>query len=201
MDSMQAMCDRAILIEDGVIELAGDPAAVASRYLQINLAGPEGPPKVIAQAEDVHHAARITRVWLEDSDGNRTRALEHGAPIRLNVEIETAQALRHPVVAFEICAADGAQVFCAPAALAQDTGQIEAGEQVRFKATVSNLLTPGRYFVNCSLSQRGLDEVDLRRPAAEFVIRGEHQFGYVELEWESEVERRRQAETMEATDQ
>jgi ABC-type polysaccharide/polyol phosphate transport system ATPase subunit len=202
MDSMQAMCDRAILIEDGVIELAGDPAAVGSRYMQINLAGPEGLPAVkVREAEDVRHAAKITRVWLEDSDGNRTRGIEQGAPIRLNVEIETAQALRHPVVAFEICAADGAQVFCAPAALAEDTGHLEAGERVHFKATVSNLLTPGTYFVNCSLSQRGLDEVDLRRPAAEFVIRGEHQFGYVELEWESEVERHKQAEALEAVDQ
>jgi len=201
MDSMQAMCDRAILIEDGVIELAGDPAAVGSRYMQINLAGPDGPPKVIAAADDVRHAAEITRVWLEDSDGNRTRGIDQRSPIRLNIEIEAAEPIRHPVVAFEICAADGAQVFCAPAALAEDTGRLEAGEQVRFKATVSNLLTPGRYFVNCSLTQRGLDEVDLRRPAAEFVVRGEHQFGYVELEWESEVERRRQAEAVEAVDQ
>jgi len=201
MDSMQAMCDRAILIENGVIELAGDPAAVGSRYMQINLAGPEGAPKVIAQAEDARHAARITRVWLEDSDGNRTRGIEHGAPIRLNVEIEAAQPIRHPVVAFEICAADGAQLFGTPVAIAEDTGQLEAGEQVRFKATVSNRLTPGRYFVNCSLSQRGLDEVDLRRPAAEFVVRGEHQFGHMDLEWESEVERGRQAEAVEAMDQ
>jgi len=201
MDSMQAMCDRAILIEDGVIELAGDPAAVGSRYLQINLAGPDGPPKVIAEAEDVRHAAEITRVWLEDSEGNRTRGIDQRSPIRLNVEIEAAEPIRHPVLAFEICSADGAQLFGTPAALAEDSGRLEAGDQVLFKATVSNLLTPGRYFVNCSLSQRGLDEVDLRRPAAEFVVRGEHQFGYVELEWESEVERRQPAEAVEAVDQ
>jgi ABC-2 type transport system ATP-binding protein len=198
MDSLQSMCDRAILIEDGVVELAGDPDPVAHRYLQINLAGPEGPPPIAV--DGAHGAARIARTWLEDPSGERTRGFEHGSPIRLCVEVDVRERLRHPVLAFEICAADGTQIFCAPAALAEDTGELAPGERVRFQAIVSNQFTPGRYLVNCALSQSGIEAIDLRRPAAQFAVTGEHQFGYVELEWEHEIERTSRAGAVRAAD-
>jgi hypothetical protein len=139
-------------------------------------------------------------VILQDSEGGRARGFDHGTPIHLLVEVEALRRIVHPVIAVEICAADGTQLFCAPAALAEDTGELEAGERVRFRATVSNLLTPGKYRVNCALSQRGIDAIDLRRPAAEFAVRGEHRFGYVELDWESEVERQPRAGAVKAAD-
>jgi ABC-2 type transport system ATP-binding protein len=201
MDSLQSMCDRAILIEDGVIELAGDPDAVAHRYLQINLAGPDGPPPITVDGAGARGAARIARTWLEDASGERARRFEHGSPIHLCVEVEALRRIVHPVLAFEICAADGTQVFCAPAALAEDTGHLEAGEQVRFRATMPNLFTPKKYLVNCALSQSGIDAIDLRRPAAEFTVTGDHQFGYVELDWECEIERQPRTGGVEAADE
>jgi hypothetical protein len=87
-----------------------------------------------------------------------------------------------------------------PVALAEDTGVLEAGEHTVFRATVSNLLTPGRYMVNYGLSQSGIDDLDLRRPASEFLVTGKHQFGYVDLGWEFEIERTPRAETLEAVD-
>jgi ABC-type polysaccharide/polyol phosphate transport system ATPase subunit len=201
MESMQAMCDRAILIEDGVIELAGDASAVGARYMQINLAGPDGPPPIeIDVGSRAAGAARIARTWLEDSSGERVRRFERGAPIVLCVEIEVARRIERPVLACEICAADGAQLFGVPVALAEDTGVLEAGEHTVFRATVSNLLTPGRYMVNYGLSQSGIDDLDLRRPASEFLVTGKHQFGYVDLGWEFEIERTPRAETLEAVD-
>jgi ABC-type polysaccharide/polyol phosphate transport system ATPase subunit len=200
MDSLQAMCDHAILIEDGVIELAGEPDAVAHRYFQINLAGSDGAPAVRPDLGSARGAGRIAKVILQDSEGGRARGFDHGTPIHLLVEVEALRRIVHPVIAVEICAADGTQLFCAPAALAEDTGELEAGERVRFRATVSNLLTPGKYRVNCALSQRGIDAIDLRRPAAEFAVRGEHRFGYVELDWESEVERQPRAGAVKAAD-
>ncbi len=200
MDSLKAMCDRAILIEDGVIELAGDADPVAHRYLQINLSGPDGPPPIAVDGGGAQDAARIARTWLEDSSGERARSFEHGSPTRLCVDIDVRARIERPVLAFEICAADGTQVFGAPLALAEQDGRLEAGEQVEVRATVSNLLTPGRYVVNCALSQNGIDAVDLLRPAAQFVVTGEHQFGYVELEWECEIERRPRASAVEAVD-
>ena len=41
MESLKSLCDRAILIEDGVIDLDGDPEEVARRYLELNFSGPE----------------------------------------------------------------------------------------------------------------------------------------------------------------
>lgn len=200
MDSLQAMCDHAILIEDGVIDLAGEPDAVANRYYQINLAGPDGPPPIAASGRAAPGMARIARAWVEDSNGERARRFKHGSPIQLCVEIEVEQRILRPVLAFEVCAIDGTQVFGTPVALAEREGMLDAGERVTVRITMPNLFTPKRYLVNCALSQSGIDEVDLRRPAADFVVTGRHQFGYVELDWECEIEREPRPSAVEVAD-
>ncbi len=200
MDSLQAMCDHAILIENGVIELAGDADAVAHRYLQINLAGPEGPPPLGVDGAGPRGTARIKKAWLEDSSGERARRFEHGSLMHLFVEIEVERRIRHPVLAFEICAVDGTQVSGAPIALAEEDGNLDAGERVVVRITMPNLFTPKRYVVNCALSESGIDELDLRRPAVEFAVTGEHQFGYVELDWRWEIAREGRPSTIGAGD-
>jgi len=189
MESLRSQCDRAILIDDGVIDRAGDPTEVAYRYLQINFAGLAGAPPADTDGAPRGIPGRIAEVWLENADGERPRSFEHGSPVHLTARIEARERIDYPVFAFEICAADGTRVFGAPAALAEHTGSLEAGETVTFRAALSNPLTPGSYVVNCSLSRRGVDLIDLRRPAAELKVWGEHRFGYVELEWDCQVER------------
>ena len=191
--SLQRFCDRAILIEDGLIDVEGDPERVARRYLQINFAGtavadPDG-------AGDSLTAGRIVDVRLEDSSGGRPRGFEQGTPIHLVAEIEAREEIERPGFGFEIVSTDGTRVFATPvppAEIAQPGRSLAPGERVTFRATITNPLTPGSYVVNCSLSQRGngFDVLDLRRPGAPLIVWGvKRTMGYVDLEWRYEVER------------
>ena len=56
MESLRILCDHAILIEDGVIELDGDPTDVAKRYLQLNFADHRPGPTPVRMAPAVRMA-------------------------------------------------------------------------------------------------------------------------------------------------
>jgi hypothetical protein len=203
MESLKSLCDRAILIEDGVIDVAGDPEEVARRYLEINFSGPARAAS--ASADGARAAASsIADVWLEDSDGERTRDFEHGSPIHLVAEIEAKEEIEHPGFGFEICASDRARVFAVVGRpIRHSNGKLEPGERVRIRARIENPLAPDSYVINCSLWRGDRpDLVELRHPAAELVVRGDQrQPGYVELgwEWECEIESERPIDPMEAT--
>jgi ABC-2 type transport system ATP-binding protein len=193
MESLQSLCDRAILIEDGVIDVDGDPEGVARRYLELNFSGPE---RAAAASTDGGRAAasRIADVWLENSEGERVREFEHGSPIHLVAVIEANGKMDRPEFGFEICASDRARVFAAMRQpIRGPSGKLEPGDRVRITAKIENPLAPDSYAINCSLWRgTGPDLVEFRRPAAELVVWGaQQQPGYVELDWECEIESER----------
>jgi ABC-type polysaccharide/polyol phosphate transport system ATPase subunit len=194
-ESLQRLCDRAILIQDGVIDIAGDPDDVAHRYLEINFAGDAEPLPAAGDGAGTARRARIADVWLEDSEGGRPRGFAHGAPLHLIAVLEAAEEIDRPGFGFEICSTDGTRVFATPvppASVGGEDDRLQAGERITVRATVANPLTPGSYTINCSLSQHdnGFDVVHLREPALEFVVWGTRRTaGYVELDWDCEVER------------
>jgi ABC-2 type transport system ATP-binding protein len=200
MESLKSLCDRAILLEDGVIDLAGDPEEVAQRYLHLNFSGPARAASPSTDGARAAPASRIANVWLENSDGERTRDFEHGSPIHLVAELEAKEDVERPGFGFEIRASDRARVF---AVLRQpirgSNGKLEPGERVRIRARIENPLAPDSYVINCSL-WRGTEQdlVDVRHPAAELVVWGDQQIGYVELNWEYEIESERPSDPMEA---
>jgi hypothetical protein len=191
MESLKSLCDRAILIEDGVIDLDGDPEGVARRYLELNFSGPEQAATASTDGARAAAAGRIADVRLENSDGERTRDFEHGSPIHLVAEIEAKEEIQRPGFGFEICASDRARVFAVVRRpIRGSNGKLEPGERVRIKARIENPLAPDSYAINCSL-WRGAEQdlVDVRHPAAELAVWGnESQPGYIELDWEYEIE-------------
>jgi ABC-2 type transport system ATP-binding protein len=202
MESLKSLCDRAILIEDGVIDLAGDPEEVAERYLELNFAGPARAASMSADGTRAATASSIADVWLEGSDGERTRDFEHGSPIHLVAEIEAKEEIEHPGFGFEICASDRARVFAVVGRpIRGANGKLERGERVRIRARIENPLAPDSYVINCSLWRGDRpDLVEFRHPAAELVVRGsQQQPGYVELGWECEIETEHPIDPLEAT--
>ncbi len=202
MESLKSLCDRAILIEDGVLDMDDDPEEVAQRYLQLNFSGPARAASATTDGARPAAASRIADVWLENSDGERTRDFDHGSPIHLVAQIEVKDEIEQPGFGFEIRASDRARVFAVLRQPIQGSnGKLEPGERVRVRATIENPLAPDSYAINCSL-WRGAEEelVDVRHPAAELVVKGDQQLGYVELGWEldCEVESERPIDPMEA---
>jgi ABC-2 type transport system ATP-binding protein len=196
MESLRSLCDHAILIEDGVIDLDGDPADVANRYLQINFTDRRpGPTPSADGAGGV--AGRIAEVWLENSEGERSRGFEHGSPIHLVAVIEAKQEIDRPGFGFEIRSSAGVPVFASGSQQLADS--LEPGDRVTFRATVANPLKPDSYVISCGLAQTGSKPVHWRPRVAELVVWGRPQAGVVGLDWTWELERQPRTSAAETT--
>jgi ABC-2 type transport system ATP-binding protein len=194
MESLRALCDHAILIEDGVIDLDGDPADVANRYLQINFTDRRpGPTPSADGAGGV--AGRIAEVWLENSEGERSSGFQHGSPIHLVAVIEAKQEIDRPGFGFEIRSSAGVPVFATGSQELADS--LKPGDRVTFRATVANPLKPDSYVISCGLVQAGTRPVHGRPRVAELVVWGRPQSGVVGLDWTWELERQPRASAAE----
>jgi ABC-type polysaccharide/polyol phosphate transport system ATPase subunit len=156
MATVQAFCDRAMLIHDGELRYIGDPEETALRYYRLNFAGAEG---VSAQAlesgvPDVN--ARLVDAWLENPAGERVENIEQGEPIGFNVIFEARRELANPVFSFHFLNADGVHVFGFNRELERADRQpdvLAPGQRVRISGQIENPLVPGRYGVSCMISR------------------------------------------------
>ena len=149
MTTVQAFCDRAMLIHDGELRYIGDPEEAALQYYRLNFAPEEIELREPRILPDVN--ARVIDAWLSDERGERIDNPEQGRPLGLNVIIEARHELVTPGFTFDFHGADGATVFGISTAF--DEERVEAGQRVRISATIQNPLLPGRYFVNCWVSR------------------------------------------------
>jgi ABC-2 type transport system ATP-binding protein len=201
MENLKSLCDHAILIEDGVVDLDGDPESVARRYLEINFSSPEQAASASTDGAGAAAPGRIADVWLENSEGERVKEFDHGSAIHLVAAIEANEEIDRPEFSFEICASDRARVFAVVRhPIRGSSDKLEPGDRVRVTARIENPLAPDSYVINCSFWRgTGPDLLEFRRPAAELIVWGDQQqVGYVELEWECEIENERRTGPLKA---
>jgi ABC-type polysaccharide/polyol phosphate transport system ATPase subunit len=155
MASVQAFCDRAMLIHDGEQRYLGDPEEAALRYYRLNFAGHSatgghGPVSV----PDVN--VNLLDVWLEDESGARVDNVEQDKMFRFNLLAEARQDMNAPVFNFHCLNMDGHWVFAFSKAVEGLDGEprrVLAGERVRIVAEIDNPLVPGRYALECWISR------------------------------------------------
>jgi ABC-type polysaccharide/polyol phosphate transport system ATPase subunit len=163
MATVQAFCDRAMVLHDGELVYIGDPGEAALRYFRLNFAGgvPSDSGDRPQAVPDVH--VKVLDAWIENGGGERVVNVEQGSPIHLNVVLEARQELVRPVFAFHFLNADGNNVFGFSSTLeVEDPSQdrMDAGQRVRIAGRVENPLLPGRYVVD-GLVARNRTEGDL----------------------------------------
>lgn len=198
MESLRLLCDHAILIDDGVVALDGEPDDVANRYLEINFKSKDATKQrrggALAQrSADAQVGAdgaggvagRISEIWLEDSQGERTAGFQHGSPIHVVAVIEANEELDQPSFGFEIRSMGEVPVFATSRKLADS---LKPGDRVTFRATLANPMKPGSYVISCGLARGGGKPVHWRPKVAELVVWGRPQFGLVKLDWTCEVD-------------
>jgi ABC-2 type transport system ATP-binding protein len=152
MATVQAFCDRAMLIHDGEQRFLGDPEEAALRYYRLNFAGGHDPGGADGSGPDVV----LADVWLEDESGARVENLEAGQGFRFNAIVEAERKLPAPAIAFELLNVDDVSVLGFGKAFETEDGDpipIERGQRVRLTAELDQALVPGRYSFLCSMSR------------------------------------------------
>jgi ABC-2 type transport system ATP-binding protein len=154
MASVQAFCDRAMLIHDGEQRYLGDPEEAALRYYRLNFAGHSDDGVAAQSIPDIN--VSLIDVWLEDASGQRVDNVEQGQTFRFNMLAKARQQMDAPVFNFHCLNVDGHWVFAFSTALEETDGtpqRIAAGEQIRIVADIDNPLTRGRYSLECWISR------------------------------------------------
>lgn len=158
MATVQAFCDRAMLIHDGEQKFLGEPEEAALGYYRLNfgVASAAGDGESAFNVPDVN--VRVEDVWLEDEAGQRVQNVEQGKRFRLNFVGRARQELIDPVFNFHCLNEDGHWVFAFTTRLDGDgesQRRVAEGERIRVVAEIDNPLLPGRYTTQCWLSRSG----------------------------------------------
>jgi ABC-type polysaccharide/polyol phosphate transport system ATPase subunit len=175
MGTVEAYCDRAILISEGQIQHVGDPAEVGREYLRLNFDEEVDEPGAHAvgnQGDEI----RLLDVWIEDEGGERITNVEHGERIRLRASFEVGQDAPGGLgIGFVFVNPDGIGIFEFGTLATDSYGspQLSAGRRVEIAAEVENLLAPGRYSVDCGVSRADNAGVALfEQKALDFLVFG-----------------------------
>jgi ABC-2 type transport system ATP-binding protein len=170
MSTVQAFCDRAMLLHEGEVRYLGDPEEAALRYYRLNFS---------AGGDDVagEMPARVLDAWLQDEAGERVESVQERAPIAFGAVVEAHQDLGAPTIGFQVLNRDGVVVLGFGAAASPGDGgaprPLAAGERVRVTGRIDNPLLPGRYALSCSMARDGAPgDLALRVPQlVEFEVR------------------------------
>lgn len=157
MGLVKQICDRAIFLEGGVVQAAGEPKDVINHYVGTVLAPeaetqePELSPDLeTADLEATHRhgdgQSQITALELLGADGQPTRTLDSGerATIRIRVAFEEAQP--SPMIGILLRTRNGLEVFGTNTSIEQaDLPAVQPGDELEVEFEIACLLTPQEY--------------------------------------------------------
>jgi ABC-2 type transport system ATP-binding protein len=152
MATVQAFCDRAMLIHDGEQRYLGEPEEAALRYYRLNFSGAHDPGGSEGDTPDVE----LEDVWLEDRQGRRAENVPQGEKFSFHFRAVAQRDLPAPSLRFELLNVNDAPVLGFGGAVEDDRGDpapIGCGQRLTFCAELDSALVAGRYAVLCSMSR------------------------------------------------
>lgn len=160
MATVQRHCDRAMLIEGGVVDAIGDPTEVADRYVEISYEEHAHPERT----GEANLRARVRRIELRDPDDNPVRAVHSGQPLQIFAEIEGNQPVGDLLLYVEIATSAVIRV-AAMTSSAEEIRDLGRGERAEVRFDFDCPLGVGDYMLRYYLSSP--DEGELVQPTSQ----------------------------------
>jgi ABC-type polysaccharide/polyol phosphate transport system ATPase subunit len=159
--ALERMCDRALLLREGVVEYDGQTSETIRRYQEL-LAGEEAPAEREAGLEEWGTGrARVTSIDLEGADGNPRDHFVSGDPLVLKLDVDAPSDIERLRVTLEFRDGGGALLGTA-------TNDLDAPGLVRYELARLPLVD-GRVHVSVDLTGGGTRYHRIER-AAEFAV-------------------------------
>jgi ABC-type polysaccharide/polyol phosphate transport system ATPase subunit len=168
--ALERVCDRAILLREGVMEYDGQTGEAIRRYQEL-LAGEEDPAERAAGLREWGSGeARVTDVRLVGLDDEPREFFSAGEPLVLHIGVETREEIPPPDLAIELRDVTGALLGQSERALGELGWDGARRAEVRFEVERLPLIE-GRFQFNLTLA----DASSTRRyhsieKAAEFTV-------------------------------
>jgi ABC-type polysaccharide/polyol phosphate transport system ATPase subunit len=174
MGNVQRFCDRAMLLERGEIVELGDPARVATRYLEMNFGRGAHP----ATGEDAERygdgRAAIEEAWFEDADGERANTVPGASRCTFCFRVRFNEEVADPLFGFVLADDRGTAAFEASNLLQGPAGRFAAGDEATVRIGFDCLLSSGRYEATPAVAHggSGVAWIDRRERFASVVVTG-----------------------------
>ena len=158
MSTVQDLCDRAMLINEGRMDHLGDAEEATRQYYRLNHVrelGGDGPVRTVRGDVNV----RPVRALVLDRMGRPLAELAAGEPIRLDVTLEARRELASPDVLLHVRNTAGMVVFTVARGPGAD---LTLGERIRLTGEIENTLVAGAYFLDCWVRSRSGSELAMQ---------------------------------------
>jgi ABC-type sulfate/molybdate transport systems ATPase subunit len=192
MDSVERLCDRAMLLENGRVKEIGAHGDVGREYMMLNFAEAANEhDEMMPQSE---RAARMTGAWLEDGEGTRIYNVAEGEMIRAVIEVEIRETIEGPLFAGVFANSDMYHVADFQQVPVVDGSEVEVlhpGQRLTFSTEFHNLFRQDRYNASFRLCRnRNYDDIAMVMVGAiDFVVYGtSHGPGVINVEMDHRTE-------------
>jgi hypothetical protein len=145
MGSVKKFCDRAMLIERGVVKMIGAPDEIASNYLELNF----GREVVVEEPGEERYgdqSAEIVEAWFEDEHGQRHTALPQGEPCAFKARVAFNADTHDPI--FAVVLEDESRHPLWATSTERVHRGFKAGEEAIFTVSFEIWFTPGRLYAS-----------------------------------------------------
>jgi ABC-type polysaccharide/polyol phosphate transport system ATPase subunit len=157
MDAVEDHCDRAMLIEEGVVGGIGEPATVAARYLELLF---PTEPAAEPLASEVGLGATVTRAWVTDRDGEQVESVRQGEPVAVNFVIRANEETPRPeLTVYLINNPEGVTIDTFRAGHGGEIPPLAAGDEITVRVQLEGALRPGGYRFNYVLARPDRDRL------------------------------------------
>jgi hypothetical protein len=179
MPTIISFCDRAVLIEGGIVLEDGPPQDIDRAYQKVLFhspkpVAPEAAPEA-APANDRFGSGegRIERVTVLDADGQPATRLEAGKPFAIEARVAMREAVEDLTVGFLVRTPKGIDLFGVDNTM-DDRYEVRAaaGEVAVVRLDGRMNLANGDYFLTVGVARRDGQKIDLKYDAAHFSVVG-----------------------------
>ncbi len=201
MATVNAQCDRAMVIDDGVIDAIGEPLEVSNRYLELNL---RAAAEANEDEEVVGFAARyadvladplvvITDAWMLGDHTERGLEVPEREPIEVRMLAEVLRPITRPGFRLRIDDERGKAMFHGGSTDLDPGREVaEPGDRLEVSITIENRLAAGKYVFAGGLTQQqanGSPEPVSPVSSLTFSVAGDENYGVLSVEHEVSIRR------------
>ncbi|TFW30249.1 ABC transporter ATP-binding protein [Massilia arenosa] len=190
--AMMAICDRVVLLNNGRVEVQGPPEQVMDYYNAL-IAEREGSSIVQSEANGRIQTssgtgeATVSKVWLENAQGEPVEAVNVGEPVTLCVRAQVLKPVARLVLGYMIKDRLGQPMYGTNTHhMDQVLSDVPAGEEIEFRFAFPLNLGPGSYSVTTALTSTEThltDNYEWRDLAHVFVVVNLNRRQFVGSSW------------------